>query len=197
MDRTKDVLDAEYMAGRWDYLRSLNELARFSVVVGYCHYLKEAGSILEIGCGEGILQERLHRAKYSHYVGLDVSAEAIHRATHKQDEKNCFVRADATTYEPDQRFDVIVFNECLEYFDDPLNLVRRYERFLEHGGIFLVSMFVGKDTVRTKRIWKMLETVYTPEIGTQVTNTSGHSWMIKVFNPLRSYPCRLDDAQKQ
>ena len=39
------------------------------------------------------------------------------------------MRADAAEYESDERFDVIVFNECLYYFDDPLALVRKYERF--------------------------------------------------------------------
>jgi 2-polyprenyl-3-methyl-5-hydroxy-6-metoxy-1,4-benzoquinol methylase len=186
MNGAKKILDTEYSSGLWDYLRGVNELVRFSVVVGYCHYFKKGGAILEIGCGEGILQERLCPSKYTRYVGVDISSEAIKRATHRQDEKTFFVREDASLYTPNERFDVIIFNECLEYFDNPLSLVQRYETFLEPDGVYIVSMFVGIDTVRTKRIWKMLEAVYTVETKTQVTTMPGYSWIIKVFKPARS-----------
>lgn len=186
----RELLETEYVSGAWDYLRGLDELARFSVVMGYCHHFKEKGKILEIGCGEGILQERLCPSKYSRYVGVDISPEAIGRASHKQDEKTLFVSEDANIYTPDERFDAIVFNECLEYFDDPLSIVRRYERFLEKDGVYIVSMFVGIDTVRTKRIWKMLESAYTAEVETQVSNKSGWSWIIKVFIPSKGKSTR-------
>jgi 2-polyprenyl-3-methyl-5-hydroxy-6-metoxy-1,4-benzoquinol methylase len=183
MDGNKEVLEAEYTSGMWDYLRELNELARFSVVVGYCHFFKEKGAILEIGCGEGILQERLCPSRYSRYVGVDISTEAISRASHKQGEKTFFVREDANIYSPDEQFDVIIFNECLEYFSNPLGLVRRYECFLEKDGIYIISMFVGINTGRTKHIWKMLDAVYTTETEVQVSLQPGFSWIIKVFIP--------------
>ena len=185
MDGDKDLLDAEYSAGVWDYLRELNELARFSVVVGYCHYFKDKGAILEIGCGEGILQERLCPLKYSRFVGVDISAKAIKQASQKQDHKNLFIREDARTWNPTERFDLIVFNECLEYFDDPLGLVKRYEQFLQENGIYIVSMFVGRDTSRTKRIWRTLESVYAVEAETRVTTEPGYTWVVKVFTPAK------------
>ena len=185
MEGNKEVLETEYTGGMWDYLRGINELPRFSVVVGYCRHFKPAGKILEIGCGEGVLQERLCPSKYARYVGVDIAAEAIRRASNKQDEKTFFVREDAKIYNPAEQFDVIIFNECLEYFDDPLGLVQRYERFLEKDGVYLVSMFVGIDTARTKRIWKMLESAYRAEAETRVATQAGFSWMIKVFIPSR------------
>jgi 2-polyprenyl-3-methyl-5-hydroxy-6-metoxy-1,4-benzoquinol methylase len=183
MDGRKELLDAEYSSGAWDYLRELEELSRFSVVAGYCHHLKNKGSILEIGCGDGILQERLDRSKFSQYVGIDISAEAIKRASPKQDEKVLFVAEDALSYRPDGMFDVVIFNECLEYFDDPLELVRRYEPNLKRDGIFIVSMFVGIETARTSRIWKMLGSVYTAKSETRVSNEKNYSWLIKVLVP--------------
>ena len=56
LDGRRKVLEAEYSRGVWDYLSGVEELTRFSVVVGYCHYFHKNGSILEIGCGEGLLQ---------------------------------------------------------------------------------------------------------------------------------------------
>ena len=59
MIRSREHLDGQYKNGTWDYLWSIGELARFSVVAGYCRFLRPGGAILEIGCGEGVLQDRL------------------------------------------------------------------------------------------------------------------------------------------
>lgn len=183
MKGEKEVLETEYAKGSWDYLRNINELPRFSIVAGYCHYFNEMGTILEIGCGEGILQEKLNPDKYKRYVGIDISEEAIRRAAHKQDEKNGFQAEDASTFIPSEKFDIIVFNECLEYFDDPQKLVKRYEPFLEKNGIFIVSMFAGTDTVRTKRIWRILESVYSVKAKATVSTRYSYFWNIKVLVP--------------
>lgn len=175
---TREEWEAEYSNGQWDILRQIDELAHYSVIVGYCHYFKNSGAILDIGCGEGILQERLNPCKHSRYVGVDISAEVIRRASHKQDERTFFVRADASKYSPNEQFDIIVFNECLYYFENPLSIMERYERFLKKGGVFIISMYV---TARTKRIWKMLDTVYSAAHEVRVSNKSGHSWTIKVL----------------
>ena len=178
----REKMDSDYAHGKWDYLRGIAELGRFSVLVGYCRFLKPGGRILEIGCGEGILQERLDR--YSRYVGVDVSAEAIQRA--RSDEKTAFVCADAAVWKPGETFDLIVFNECLEYFDDPLAVVRHYEPSLAPDGAFLISMFAGIETARTRRIWKWLESAYEVEDATRVTNRNGLTWVLKVLRPCAS-----------
>jgi 2-polyprenyl-3-methyl-5-hydroxy-6-metoxy-1,4-benzoquinol methylase len=178
----REKMDSDYAHGKWDYLRGIDELGRFSILVGYCHFLKPGGRILEIGCGEGILQERLDPARYSRYVGVDVSAEAIRRANTRAGEgKSTFLCADAAAWQPEETFDLVVFNECLEYFDDPLAMVRRYEPALAPGGAFLVSMFTGTDTARTRRIWRWLESVYAVEDATRVTNKARISWILKVL----------------
>ncbi|MFN0178288.1 MAG: class I SAM-dependent methyltransferase [Gemmatimonadales bacterium] len=176
-------LDREYRDGVWDYLRDLGELSRFSVIVGYCHHLKPQGEILEIGCGEGLLHSRLDQARFARYLGTDISAAAIHRATQRVDGKSGFVVADAVTFSPQGTFDVIVFNECLEYFSDPAGLVRRYRAFLKPDGVYIVSMFVGLDTARTERIWRMLAPGYRVTSLTRVTNDEGFAWVIKVLTP--------------
>lgn len=192
MQGGRELLDAEYARGVWDYLRNVEEAPRLSIVAGYCHYFKEHGTLLEIGCGEGVLQERLDAARYSRYVGVDISGEAIQRASIKQNERISFVQADAQDYIPDQCFDAIIFNECLEYFADPVGLVQRYERFLRQDGIFIVSMFVGLDTVRTKRIWKRLQPAYKTIANAKVTTEPGYSWIIRILKPIRS----RDEAER-
>jgi SAM-dependent methyltransferase len=72
-------------------------------------------------------------------VGLDLADAAIRRAAERISARTS--RAPMAERESDERFDVIVFNECLYYFDDPVALVRKYERFLRDDGVFIVSMY--------------------------------------------------------
>ena len=67
----------EYVSGRWDFLGQLDELCRFSIVVGYCAFLKPDAYILEVGCGPGVLMRRLRMVGYSYYCGVDQSEKAI------------------------------------------------------------------------------------------------------------------------
>jgi 2-polyprenyl-3-methyl-5-hydroxy-6-metoxy-1,4-benzoquinol methylase len=172
------LLDAEYAVGTWDYLKGVEELSRFSVVAGYCHWWSNGGAILEIGCGEGTLSQRLDRSKYSTYVGVDISSEAIRRSARIQDDKISFVAEDASNYDPKSYFDIVVFNECLYYFPEPLNVLRQYEHSLKPGGAFIVSMY---RTRKTRQVWNILEKNYSPKSQTIVSNTAGHTWVIKVF----------------
>ena len=187
----KRLLDSEYARGEWDYLRGPSELARFSIVAGYCLHYKPHGSILEIGCGEGLLPERLGPQSYSRYLGVDISDEAIAKARPRQNERTAFMAEDAMRLHLQDRFDVIIFNECLEYFDEPLALLHRYEAFLHGAGIYIVSIFDGIDTARSWKIWRMLRRRYTAEAVIHVRNEVRYAWTIEVLRPQHqmSGPC--------
>ena len=180
---SKAKLEADYAAGKWDYLAGIGELARFSVVAGYCHFLRPGGAILELGCGEGILAGRLDPARFAAYLGVDIAEEAIRRAGERASDKVRFTCADAASWLPAERFDLVVFHECLEYFDDPLAIPRRFEAALAPAGLYIVSMFIGVDTARTRRIWKWLDTAYETVDSTRVTNHRGMTWIVKALTP--------------
>jgi 2-polyprenyl-3-methyl-5-hydroxy-6-metoxy-1,4-benzoquinol methylase len=69
--------DSMYEQGEWDYLTKIDELGHYSLLVGYCQYLNPKGKILDIGCGEGLLQQQLRYLPYQSYLGVDVSNVAI------------------------------------------------------------------------------------------------------------------------
>jgi 2-polyprenyl-6-hydroxyphenyl methylase/3-demethylubiquinone-9 3-methyltransferase len=170
--------DALYSTGRLDYYKSVGELARYSVIVGYCHYFKPGGALLDLGCGAGILQERLNSNNYSCYVGVDNSKEAIAQALCRQDGKTFFLVADVNIYVPDRKFDVIIFNECLYHLDNALDIVKKYEHWLDDNGLFIISIC---DHERTKPLWKMVEALYRTEDAVQILHKSRLSWTVKVF----------------
>lgn len=173
----------EYRTDKWRYMRELEELSRYSVIVGYARHLRPHGSVLDLGCGEGILQQRLGPENYKQYLGLDISQHAIDRARTRTDASTTFVCGAVEEYAPAQRFDVIVWNELLYYLHDPLAVLERYHQYLEPGGIFVVSMLVDGDTNRN---WSLLERSYEFLDETMAGNVkTGFSWSCRVARPGR------------
>ena len=166
--------EAQYAAGRWDFLAQLSELARFSVLAGYICHLKPGGKVLDTGCGQGVLLRRLPRSCYSRYVGIDLSGSAISVAQEQGNERSTFLAADCEEYSPAEHFDVIVFNEVLCCLRDPLRTVERYARSLNPGGLLLVSMCTaarGSATIlwRLKRAYATVDEVRVVHSGRKVS----------------------------
>jgi 2-polyprenyl-3-methyl-5-hydroxy-6-metoxy-1,4-benzoquinol methylase len=173
----------EYASGEWDRLWDIGELGHYTVVAGYFGRMKPGGSVLDVACGEGILRKHLQTHGYSRYLGIDVTPEAIATASKSKDERTDFVVADATRFATDQRFDVIIFNECLYYFADPMAIVNRYCEFLEEDGIVIVSNFnslVNLGTIDSIR--------KTFDIDDEVSliNRGGISWTVQLARPKRN-----------
>jgi 2-polyprenyl-3-methyl-5-hydroxy-6-metoxy-1,4-benzoquinol methylase len=174
--------DAQYAAGRWDFLAQLSELARFSVLAGYICHLKPGGTVLDTGCGQGVLLRRLPRSCYSKYVGIDVSGSAISVAQEQGNERSTFLATDCEAYSPTEHFDVIVFNEVLCCLRDPLRTVERYAGSLNPGGLLLVSLCTaarGSSTIlrRLKRAYATVDEVRVVHSGRKV------SWVCTALRP--------------
>ncbi len=139
----REVWEGKVADGRWLYMRELHESPRYATVATIIHQLGgDEASILDVGCGEGLLVDHLRRVGYGNYVGIDIAEQAILEAAGRRDEHTSFRAADAETFSPDgQTFDVIVLNECLCYFRDPLATVDRFATLLEPGGSLVASTF--------------------------------------------------------
>ncbi|HEX9941121.1 MAG TPA: class I SAM-dependent methyltransferase [Thermoanaerobaculia bacterium] len=176
----KEVWDAQYRSGGWEFMRGLDELAHYSVIAGFLHHLKPGGSVLDVGSGEGLLNDQLRPFGYSRYLGVDLSEAAVRQAAGRVDAKTSFTAADAESYTPPERWDAVVFNECVYYFNDPLGTVRRYEAFLEDGGLFVVSTFRSR---RADVIARRLLERYQLLAETAVSNQKG-TWVVRVLEPV-------------
>jgi SAM-dependent methyltransferase len=175
---SESTWDRNYSAGRWDYLKELDELARYSIITGYFQFFKQGGSMLDVGCGEGILPMKQGPHAYAYYVGIDASKAAIERALPRKDHKTFFFRADAMHYVPPEPFDAIIFNEILYYCDDPLQVLKKYAGYLTNNGIFIISMKVNKTNAF---IWKRLARGYVTLDETKILNKHKLSWICKVL----------------
>lgn len=137
--------DRQYATSTWDYLSGLEQTPRYAVIEGWRRRLKPHGSVLDLGCGEGVLFDQIPQDATVPYMGVDLSDVAIRSALTKVRDASLdrFICADLVAFEPPpgSRFDVIVFNEVLHYLADPKGVVSRYRDFLAPDGIVIISLF--------------------------------------------------------
>ncbi|NCW45723.1 MAG: class I SAM-dependent methyltransferase [Gemmatimonadaceae bacterium] len=168
----------EYAEGGWEWLRNLDELAHHSVLAGYVAYLKPGGSVLDVGCGEGVFQEQLRGAE-ARYLGVDFE-EPVKKAQHKVTATTRFAVADMNEFTTGERFDVIVFNESIYYLHDLMAGLQRYEQFLAPDGVMLISMH-GKE--RNDALWAGIDARYTVLDAVTMQNARGIKWTTKALVP--------------
>ena len=174
------IWEAQYRSGDWSFLRELDQMTRYSVIAGYVQTLKREGSLLDVGCGEGLLLDRLCGGAYSKFVGIDISQTAIERAQEQRYPRSVFTRVDAREFAADEQFDAIIFNEVLYYFPDPLEVSRKYCHWLKPDGLLITSLYGGSD--RARAIARSMKKEYRSIDEVEIIN-HGKKWIIDVFLP--------------
>ncbi|OQP61076.1 hypothetical protein A3860_04990 [Niastella vici] len=175
--RRRSDWNDQYRKGMWDYLNDDLEAQRYDAIIQAVQAYGRNGYILEVGCGEGILQSRMPPGSYSSYLGIDISEVAIKKAGRLCDQTTQYVRADMETYIPKSRFDVIIFNESLYYAREPVKLLVQYAHFLKQGGHMILSIY---DTEENRRLLNSIGMNYSIREQQVSTNQRG-SWYCQVY----------------
>ncbi len=175
--------DSEYKSGKWDYLYDKPEQARYNLLISYItHFFGNNASILDLGCGIGILRKKLNN-NYSHYCGVDISNEAIKVAQEFTDSKTEFHTADILDFVPSMKYDCILFNESIYYFDKPLDLIKKYIPYLTDEGMIIISMWDNEE--RNNKLWDTFDSLLHKVDGIYLRHDSGSAWNIRVYKPLK------------
>ena len=132
-----DAWNCQYASGHWDYLANISELGRYAVVASYVGRLRPRGTILDVGCGAGLLRSRFDAVEFETYTGIDISREAVRQATEKGFARTRFVVGDFNETIPDTRFGVVIFNDSIGYSHDPAETFQKYWNFLARMGSWL------------------------------------------------------------
>ncbi|HET9122618.1 MAG TPA: class I SAM-dependent methyltransferase [Acidiferrobacteraceae bacterium] len=169
-----------YKNGRWMYLRGLPELGHYSIIAGYLGTVAPRGSVLDIGCGEGLLCRLLPAAPALEYTGIDLSSRAIDAARAEFSAAGrSFVCADFCHYQPERSWDAIVFNESLYYAPEPRLVLTRYARYLKPNGVFVISMYLP----RRARAWQAVGEVCRTLDEVSVRHANGTTWICRLAQP--------------
>lgn len=132
--------EQEYQKGDWNRLHGDDEFVRYQVLASYVHRMQSGISLFDVGCGEGVLLRHLNLDFVASYTGLDIAQTALDRIGPR---RRCdrYICSTLEHYLPDEKWDVILFNEVLYYTADPVAQLRKFEQSLKERGVFLISIY--------------------------------------------------------
>jgi 2-polyprenyl-3-methyl-5-hydroxy-6-metoxy-1,4-benzoquinol methylase len=131
--------DREYDTGEMEREAGVSQLAHYGVLIAYLVFF-DARKILDVGCGMGVLRQRLAALPFERYAGVDPSPAAIERAKALEDERTTFAVAERATPAMGT-FDAVVCNEMLYYLEDLDGFLDYVDSILEPGGHLLSSIW--------------------------------------------------------
>ena len=111
--------------------------------------LKPGDTVLDLGCGTGVMIPFYLAAQAGKIVAVDVSEKMVERAREKfGNEPSVELRAsDALSLDEGERFDAAVIYNAYPHFPDKLALVEKVYRMLKPSGRFVVAHGSGKDAI--------------------------------------------------
>lgn len=177
----KNIWEAQFKGGKWDYLYSDHEALHYKSIAKFYHQYGK-GSVLDVGSGQGVLYHYLKPmlSDADGYLGIDISDTAIIQAKASFPESR-FEQMNYDNSKLTERFDVIIFNECLYYFKKPFDkLASAITENLKPGGYIIVSIFYYAEHAV---LWKRLNEQYQFLEFDEVINDKGQMWKVGIFKP--------------
>ena len=121
--------------------RTRNLIRRNALIAGL---VDEGASCFEIGCGSGRTAVAIASARGARVHGIDIAAPMVtlaERLAHEAGvaDRCSFEAADFDAYRPRERYDTFVAVGVLDYFADPLPMLRRAAEEFAPGGSIVLS----------------------------------------------------------
>ena len=134
------------LAPEWDAHLRRNEES-ISRILDWAQITKNA-SVLDVGCGTGVLIQDYLRRGAGRVTGIDISPAMIARAAQKnRDERVRLIAADAESYVFEERFDCCVVYNAFPHFLEPEKLLCALSAALKDGGRLIVAHGMGREAV--------------------------------------------------
>jgi 2-polyprenyl-3-methyl-5-hydroxy-6-metoxy-1,4-benzoquinol methylase len=135
----KSSWEQAYQSGVWTSLLSDGERAHYSVVADFIQRRAKPGSLLDVGSGEGVILKYLNLDLIAQYTAVDLTQTALDRISPRRPQDK-YICSSLEEFAPQDKWDVILFNEVLYYTHDPVAEMRRFENCLRPDGYFVISM---------------------------------------------------------
>lgn len=139
-------------AGTYEQQAAVQEHMAQRLMEALCGLHHAPRSILDIGCGTGLLTGKLATA----FPGADITAVDLaagmleQAATKLRGHRVQLVRADIEEHFPPQPFDLVASSATFQWVVHPGALVQRCRHALQPGGMFLLATF-GEEMFRELR----------------------------------------------
>jgi 2-polyprenyl-3-methyl-5-hydroxy-6-metoxy-1,4-benzoquinol methylase len=129
----------KYFQGKWNFMEY--EDVRYQTIQEMISKSNLSNaSILDLGCGFGTLCKHL-KNDYKRYLGVDLSSNVINKAKKRKYPNSEFISKNIQEYIPNEKHDVIIFNEVIYYLDNPVNELIRYANYLSKEGFIIISIY--------------------------------------------------------
>ena len=135
-------------AGKWDESGCSGENRVQGAVLSLVD-LKPGDSVLDLGCGTGVMIPFYLAAQAGKVVAVDVSEKMVERAREKfGNEPSVELRAsDALSLDESERFNAVVIYNAYPHFFEKAALVEKVYRLVKTEGRFVVAHGSGKDVI--------------------------------------------------
>lgn len=94
------------------------------------------GSILDVGCGEGLFFDRLR--KFGEVEGVETNPSLVTQGNRWKHQ--IYVSAFDATFQPNKQYPLILMLDVLEHLPSPTVYLRRAEELLDPAGILLITV---------------------------------------------------------
>ena len=112
-------------------------------------FLTSCHRILDLGCGKGIISEKLALRNHGEVIALDLSEEMLKYAKEKINNEHVkFVNADFYQYE-DEPFDAIVCFDAFPHFLDTEGFIKKADELLKPDGLLAIIHDCGRGELNT------------------------------------------------
>lgn len=138
---TMDRWGSAYGGGSLDYFASVVELGRYSVLAGYVGHFGRGASMLDVGCGTGLLRSRIADEWIGRYIGVDPTVEAIERARTLDAPQTTFVVGTMDDVRDQGPFDIVLCNEVISMVPDGAAFADDLVSVTRPGGHLLTSIW--------------------------------------------------------
>lgn len=177
----KRLWNQQFVNGHWARLADENQQEHYLQILELFKKHCNSGSVLDIGCGEGLLYPYFmsdNQFSNEGYLGVDISDVAIEKAK-KNFPTGDFKVLDFQKESISKRFDTVIFNESLYYFNNAeKTLTNCLSNNVVDGGNIIISMC---DYSRHDHIWKAIEKKYNVIDTLHCINEEGISWTVKII----------------